>query len=169
MFTGSVEEMLDSPDSLTGDYLAGRLGASQPSERRKTNRGWLRLQGARGNNLKNLNVEFPLGVLCVVTGVSGSGKSTLVQDTLYGALCGRKHKSGPKPYPFDDVFGDGQIDDVVLVDQSPIGRSPRSNPVTYIKAFDQIREVFASTIEAHTQLRSQLLQFQCGRRPLHRL
>ncbi len=150
VFEGSLADMLDSPASLTGDYLAGRLGTTEAGERRKTNRGSLRLQGARGNNLKNLTVEFPLGVLCVVTGVSGAGKSTLVQDTLYGALCWRKHKNSPKPYPFDDVFGDGQIDDVVLVDQTPIGRSPRSNPVTYIKAFDQIREVFAATIEART-------------------
>ena len=89
-------------------------------------------------------------MLCLVTGVSGSGKSTLVQDTLYGALCRRKRKNGPKPYPYDDVFGDGQIDDVVLVDQTPIGRSPRSNPVTYIKAFDEIRAVFADTVEART-------------------
>ena len=95
-------------------------------------------------------VEFPLGVLCLVTGVSGSGKSTLVQDTLYGAICRRKRKNGAKPYPYDELLGDGQIDDVVLVDQSPIGRSPRSNPVTYIKAFDEIRAVFASTIEART-------------------
>ena len=150
VFEGSLAEMLTSQESLTGDYLSGRLGTSEPSERRQTNRGWLRLQGVRGNNLKNLTVQFPLGVLCVVTGVSGSGKSTLVQDTLYGALCWRKRKSSAKPYPFDDVFGDGQIDDVVLVDQAPIGRSPRSNPVTYIKAFDQIREVFAATIEART-------------------
>ena len=90
-------------------------------------------------------------MLCLVTGVSGSGKSTLVQDTLYPALCRRLRKDAPKPYPYDDVFGDGQIDDVILVDQSPIGRSPRSNPVTYIKAFDEIRAVFAETLEARTQ------------------
>ena len=89
-------------------------------------------------------------MLCLVTGVSGAGKSTLVQDTLYGALCRRKQKDCDAPLPYDDVFGDGQIDDVVLVDQSPIGRSPRSNPVTYIKAFDEIRQVFAETIEART-------------------
>jgi excinuclease ABC subunit A len=86
----------------------------------------------------------------LVTGESGSGKSTLIQDTLYGAICRRKRKDASKPYPYDDVYGDGQIDDVVLVDQSPIGRSPRSNPVTYIKAFDEIRAVFADTVEART-------------------
>ena len=98
-----------------------------------------------------MTVEFPLGMLCIVTGVSGSGKSTLVQDTLYPALCRRLRKDAPKPYPFDDVFGDGQLDDVIMVDQSPIGRSPRSNPVTYLKAFDEIRNVFAETVEARTR------------------
>ncbi len=150
VFSGTLDEMEESDESLTGDYLTGRLGTLAPSQRRPSNRGRVRLQGACGNNLRHLDVEFPLGLLCLVTGVSGSGKSTLVQDTLYGALCRRKHKNGPKPLSYDDVFGDGQIEDVVLVDQSPIGRSPRSNPVTYIKAFDQIRAVFASTIEART-------------------
>ena len=90
-------------------------------------------------------------MLCLVTGVSGSGKSTLVEDTLYPALCRRMRRKPPKPAPYDDVFGDGQIDEVILVDQSPIGRSPRSNPVTYIKAFDEIRSVFAETVEARTR------------------
>jgi excinuclease ABC subunit A len=150
VFQGSLDEMLDSENSLTGDYLAGRRGISLPDRRREPNRGWIRLAGASGNNLKNVTVEFPLGVLCLVTGVSGSGKSTLIQDTLYGAICRRKRKDAAKPYPYEDVYGDGQIDDVVLVDQSPIGRSPRSNPVTYIKAFDEIRAVFADTVEART-------------------
>ncbi|MFO7905843.1 MAG: excinuclease ABC subunit UvrA [Pirellulaceae bacterium] len=150
VFAGSVDQMLESDNSRTGDYLAGRLGVAQPRQRRPATRGQLRLRGARGHNLQNLDVAFPLGLLCVVTGVSGSGKSTLVQDTLYGAICQRKRKSGPKPLPCDELLGDGQIDDVVMVDQTPIARSPRSNPVTYIKAFDQIRNVFASTLEART-------------------
>lgn len=150
VFQGSVAELEASSDSLTGDYLSGRRVVAMPTQRRAPNHGWIRLTGARGHNLKNLTVEFPLGVLCVVTGVSGAGKSSLVQDTLYGAICQRKHKEVDKPLAYDDVFGDGQIDDVLLVDQSPIGRSPRSNPVTYIKAFDQIRAVFAETIEAKT-------------------
>ncbi len=150
VFQGSLADMLQAPDSLTGEFLSARRGISVPQERRATTHGKVRLKGARGNNLKNLTVEFPLGVLCLVTGVSGSGKSTLVQDTLYGALCRRKRKEADKPYPYDDVYGDGQIDDVVLVDQSPIGRSPRSNPVTYIKAFDEIRQVFSDTVEART-------------------
>ena len=151
VFQGTPAEMEQSPDSLTGDYLAGRRGFGGNGRRREPNHGWIRLAGARGNNLKNVTVEFPLGVLCLVTGVSGSGKSTLVQDTLYPALCRRLRKDAPKPYPHDDVFGDGQLDDVIMVDQSPIGRSPRSNPVTYLKAFDEIRAVFADTVEARTR------------------
>ena len=143
--------MEQSPDSLTGQYLARRRGVANGSRRRPPNHGWIRVAGARGNNLKGITVEFPLGVLCLVTGVSGSGKSTLVQDTLYPALCRRLRKDAPKPLPLDDVFGDGQIDDVIMVDQSPIGRSPRSNPVTYLKAFDEIRAVFAETVEARTR------------------
>ncbi|MHB8901369.1 MAG: excinuclease ABC subunit UvrA [Thermoguttaceae bacterium] len=151
VFQGTPKEMEQSPDSLTGDYLAGRRGLVVSQRRRPPDHGWVRLAGARGNNLQNLTVEFPLGVLCLVTGVSGSGKSTLVQGTLYPALCRRLRKDAEKPYDFDDVFGDGQIDDVIMVDQSPIGRSPRSNPVTYLKAFDEIRTVFAGTVEARTR------------------
>ncbi len=151
VFQGTPEEMEHSSDSLTGDYLARRRGIGSPGRRRPPNHGWVRLAGARGNNLRDITVEFPLGVLCLVTGVSGSGKSTLVQDTLYPALCRRLRKDAPKPLEHDDVFGDGQIDDVIMVDQSPIGRSPRSNPVTYLKAFDEIRAVFADTVEARTR------------------
>lgn len=150
VFEGTPQEMEATVGNLTGDYLAGRRGVHAPGKRRQPSHGWIRLAGARGNNLKNLTVEIPLGVLCLVTGVSGSGKSTLVQDTLYPALCRRMRKETVKPLDYDDVFGDGQIEDVILVDQSPIGRSPRSNPVTYIKAFDEIRAVFAETLEART-------------------
>jgi len=150
-FQGTPTKMEQSADSFTGDYLAGRRGFSENGRRRDPNHGWIRLAGARGNNLQNVTVEFPLGVLCLVTGVSGSGKSTLVQDTLYPALCRRLRKDAPKPYPYDDVFGDGQLDEVIMVDQSPIGRSPRSNPVTYLKVFDEIRAVFADTVEARTR------------------
>jgi excinuclease ABC subunit A len=151
VFQGTPEEMLDCPRSLTGDFLSGRRGIAAAGKRRAPNHGWIRLAGARGNNLKKVTVEFPLGLLCLVTGVSGSGKSTLVEDTLYPALCRRMRKDAPKPREYDDVYGDGQLDEVVLVDQSPIGRSPRSNPVTYIKAFDEIRAVFADTVEARTR------------------
>jgi len=151
VFQGTPAEMLENPRSLTGDFLSGRRGVTPVEKRRPPNHGWIRLAGARGNNLQNVTVEFPLGVLCLVTGVSGSGKSTLVQDTLYPALCRRMRKDAPKPLDYDDVYGDGQLEDVILVDQSPVGRSPRSNPVTYIKAFDEIRAVFADTIEARTR------------------
>lgn len=150
VFQGTPEEILEDPDSLTGDYLAGRRGVGGSSLRRDPEHGWMRLAGARGHNLQNITVEFPLGMLCMVTGVSGAGKSTLVEQTLYPAICRRLGKDAPQPLDYDDVFGDGQIDDCMLIDQSPIGRSPRSNPVTYIKAFDEIRAVLADTIEART-------------------
>ncbi|MFN0019166.1 MAG: excinuclease ABC subunit UvrA [Pirellulaceae bacterium] len=149
-FQGTPAEMMLPGASLTGEYLAGRRGIASTATRKPITRGRIKLTGARGHNLKNLTLDFPLGVLCLVTGVSGAGKSSLVQETLYGALCRRKKKECDEPLPYDDVFGDRQIDDVVLMDQSPIGRSPRSNPVTYIKAFDQIRQVFAETVEART-------------------
>jgi excinuclease ABC subunit A len=150
VFDGTPSDMRDDEQSLTGNFLSGRRSVSIPQRRRESAHGWLRLSGASGHNLKNINVEFPLGVLCLVTGVSGSGKSTLVEQTLYPALCRRKRKDVFKPEPFSDVVGDGQIEDIVLIDQSPIGRSPRSNPVTYIKAFDAIRNVFAETLTART-------------------
>ncbi|GAA4419805.1 excinuclease ABC subunit UvrA [Bremerella cremea] len=151
MFQGSPNEIEGDEDSLTGEFLSGRRSVVRKRDRRSTTHGRVRLKGARGNNLKNLEIEFPLGVLTVVTGVSGAGKSSLVDQTLYPALCRRKRKENIQSLPYDDVFGDGQIDDVVLVDQGPIGRSPRSNPVTYIKAFDEIRNVFASTMQARTR------------------
>jgi excinuclease ABC subunit A len=151
VFQGTPGEMEQAPASVTGDYLSGRRVLHAPLKRRQPEHGWIRLAGARGNNLKNLTVEFPLGVLCVVSGVSGAGKSTLIQDTLYPALCRRMRKGAPRPLDHDDVFGFGQIDDVTMVDQSPIGRSPRSNPVTYVKAFDEIRQIFSETVDARTR------------------
>jgi excinuclease ABC subunit A len=148
VFQGSPAEMLEHPESRTGDWLAGRRSLSEGRRRRETTHGWLRLVGARGNNLKNVTVEFPLGVLCLVTGVSGAGKSTLVLETLYPAVGARLNQEVKRPAEFDDLLGVGQIEDVQRVDQSPIGRTPRSNPVTYVKAFDPIRAVFADTTEA---------------------
>lgn len=147
-FQGTLAEMLACPTSRTGDFLAGRRVSGVSPKRRLPSHGRIKLVGARGHNLQNINVEFPLGLLCLVTGVSGAGKSTLVQETLYGALCRRKRKEVAEPLPYDDVYGEGQIEDVILIDQSPIGRTPRSNPVTYVKAFDEIRQVFAETVEA---------------------
>ena len=109
------------------------------------------MRGASGNNLKNIDVKFPLNGLCVVTGVSGAGKSSLIHQTLFPALA-RKKKANAKPtLPYESAIGDHHIDEVVLVDASPVGRSPRSNPVTYIKAFDDIRKTFADTIDAKTR------------------
>ncbi len=150
VFQGQPKALQAPGASLTGEYLTWRRGASLTAKRRPTTRGWIQLQGARGNNLKNLTVRFPLGVLCLVTGVSGAGKSSLVNGTLYPALLRRKKQEAPAALPYDDVFGDGQIDEIVAIDQSAIARSPRSNPVTYIKAFDDIRNVFATTLEART-------------------
>lgn len=164
VFQGTPAEMIESPDSRTGDWLAGRRAPSGQAERRDTDQGWIRLVGAGGNNLKNLTVEFPLGVLCAVTGVSGAGKSTLVEQTLYPAVS-QRIRNGDKPTsegngtngngagtaPFKDVLGAGQVQDAVLVDATPIGRTPRSNPVTYVKAFDPIRKLFASSAEAQAR------------------
>ena len=150
VFQGTPAEMEPSPESLTGDYLAGRRGRGAGLAAAARPRLDPPGRGA-GNNLKNVTVEFPLGVLCVVTGVSGAGKSTLVEETLYPALCRRMRKEGPPPLECDEVIGDGQIDEVIMIDQSPIGRSPRSNPVTYLKIFDEIRNVFAETVEAKTR------------------
>jgi excinuclease ABC subunit A len=154
VFQGTPAKLLMAKDSRTGDWLAGRrtLGSGQ----RRTAQGWLKVRGARGNNLQNLTVELPLGVLCLVTGVSGAGKSTLVNHTLYPALARQLHndkESGefPQPLDCDDVLGAGALEDVVHIDQSPIGRSPRSNPVTYIKAFDPIRALFAEQVDARTR------------------
>ncbi|MFM7073747.1 MAG: excinuclease ABC subunit UvrA [Planctomycetota bacterium] len=153
VFAGSWTQMLAEPRSATGSYLANRAGrTASPRPRRGAEQGWLRLVNARGRNLRNVTVEFPLGTLCVVTGVSGSGKSTLVQDTLHGALCQRKDLTiDEPPQPYEALLGDGAIDDVVMIDQSPIGRSPRSNPAIYLKAFDPIRAAFAETAEARAQ------------------
>jgi excinuclease ABC subunit A len=150
-FTGTPAAMLGDPDSLTGQFLGGQRGWTLRDRQPRSPRGAIRLCGARGHNLRNIDVEFPLGVLCLVTGVSGSGKSTLVQDTLYGAIRARKCGEATKPLPFESITGLSQIEDCMLIDQSPISRSPRSAPVTYVKAFDPIRKVFAETVDARTR------------------
>lgn len=151
VFAGPQAEMLTDERSLTGEFLAGKHNWHTVTERRAAERGWIKLTGASGHNLKNLSLEFPLGVLCLVTGVSGAGKTSLVKDTLYPALVRRLRKQTIPHLPYDDILGTGQLDDVQLVDQSPIGKSPRSNPVTYIKAFDEIRTMFAETMDARTR------------------
>ena len=150
--TGTYDQITHTPASLTGRYLSNELRIQTPTNRRKPGRQKITIRGAHAHNLKGIDVSVPLGMLVAITGVSGSGKSTLLHDVLYEALRGRKNQSNGTPvsFPFvEEITGDEFIDDVVLVDQSPIGRTPRSNPVTYIKAFDGIRDLFAGTPEAH--------------------
>lgn len=152
MAAATYEELKTMPQSLTGRYLNQDLRIQIPQNRRTPGVPMIRVEGARAHNLKNINLEIPLGMLVAITGVSGSGKSTLVHDVLYQALAAEKGITagpGPAASGFKRVTGGQYIADVALVDQNPIGRTPRSNPVTYIKAFDSIREVFASVTEAH--------------------
>lgn len=150
-FKGTPKQMLANTESVTGQFLTGERGWTLRDRQPRQPRGFVSLKNATGHNLKNIDVEFPLGVLCLVTGVSGSGKSTLVQDTLYGAIKQQKGMGGAAPLPFKSIAGTGRFDDCMLIDQSPISRSPRSAPVTYVKAFDGIRKVFAETVEAKTR------------------
>ena len=148
VYEGPPAGIVDVPDSPTGAFLSGRLGAATPGPARSPDRGSLILEGATGNNLKDLDATFPLGLICAVAGVSGSGKSTLVARTLYPALIRVLESDHLPGEPYRALRGAESIGAVVLVDQSPIGRTPRSNPVTYLKAFDEIRGAFAATHEA---------------------
>ena len=148
---GDLNALLSAEDSITGAYLSGRLGIETPAERREGNGRSLVLKNANRNNLKHLDVEFPLGKLVAITGVSGSGKSTLVNELLHPALQHHLTKRVPFPKDVDELKGISAIDKVIIIDQSPIGRTPRSNPVTYTGVFDTIREVFTQTIEAKTR------------------
>jgi excinuclease ABC subunit A len=149
---GTVEEVERNPDSITGKYLSGQLTIPVPTRRREagTARDWIRLRGARANNLRGVDVEIPLGMLVGITGVSGSGKSTLVHEVLYRVIAHQlgKTEGGDPANVYREIKGAERLNDIVLVDQAPIGRTPRSNPVTYIKAFDAIRELFAAQPEA---------------------
>ncbi|EGO62331.1 excinuclease ABC subunit UvrA [Acetonema longum] len=145
---GTLEDIMATPESITGQYLSGKLRIPLPQVRRKPNGKWLEVLGARENNLKGLNVKFPLGVFTAVTGVSGSGKSTLVNEILYKGLAHRLNGSKARPGDHDQIRGMEHIDKIIDIDQSPIGRTPRSNPATYTGLFDLIREVFSQTPEA---------------------
>ncbi|WP_270492046.1 excinuclease ABC subunit UvrA [Fusicatenibacter saccharivorans] len=144
---GTAEELMKNPNSITGKYLSGELKIPVPSERRKPT-GWLKVVGAKEHNLKNINVNFPLGVMTCVTGVSGSGKSSLVNEILYKRLARDLNRARTIPGAHKDIIGMEQLDKVIDIDQSPIGRTPRSNPATYTGLFDQIRDLFAATQDA---------------------
>lgn len=144
---GTAEEVMACPDSITGDYLSGRKKIPVPSVRREP-KGWLKVTGCRQNNLKNIDIEVPAGVFTCVTGVSGSGKSSFVNEILYKVLAKKLNRARTVPGKFTGIEGVEQFDKVIAIDQSPIGRTPRSNPATYTGVFDQIRDLFAATADA---------------------
>ena len=144
---GSPKEIMKNKNSITGKFLSGKEEIEIPKKRRKWNKT-LKLFGVKGNNLKNIDVEFPLGVMTVVTGVSGSGKSTLVNSTLYPILFNQLNKGKLYPLEYDKIEGLEELEKVINIDQTPIGRTPRSNPATYTKLFDDIRDIFAETQDA---------------------
>lgn len=146
--TGAVANLTSEDRSITGKYLARKLQIDVPQERKKGNGKFLKVKGARHNNLKNIDVPFPLGVFTCVTGVSGSGKSSLINDILYKALAKKFYRSIEKAGEHDEILGIENIDKVIIIDQAPIGRTPRSNPATYTGVFDHIRNLFAITQEA---------------------
>ncbi len=145
---GTPDEVSACEDSLTGQYLSGRRKVEVPAERKKPNGKWIKIRGARENNLKKINVDFPMGVFTCVTGVSGSGKSTLVNEILYKGVAKQLNGIKDNPGAHDSITGIEYIDKIIDIDQSPIGRTPRSNPATYTGVFDHIREIFALTNEA---------------------
>jgi excinuclease ABC subunit A len=145
--TGTAEEIMKNENSITGAYLSGRRKILVPEERRKPT-GYITIKGARQNNLKNIDVDIPLGIFTCVTGVSGSGKSSLVNEILYKRLARDLNRARTIPGEHDDIIGIDKLDKVIAIDQSPIGRTPRSNPATYTGAFDLIRDLFASTSDA---------------------
>ena len=144
---GTAQEIMENPDSITGAYLSGRLRIPVP-EKRRTPTGWITVRKAAENNLKNIDVSFPLGVMTCVTGVSGSGKSSLVNEILYKALAKKLNRARTIPGKHKCIDGAEQLDKIIAIDQSPIGRTPRSNPATYTGVFDLIRDLFASTTDA---------------------
>ena len=147
---GTPEEVANNPKSLTGDYISGRQSIEVPAVR-KTSDCWIEVKGAKGNNLNNVDLSIPVGVLTCVTGVSGSGKSTLINETLYALAARDLNRAQTTPAEFDSIEGLDNVDKIVNIDQSPIGRTPRSNPATYTGIFSLVRELFSQTLEARTR------------------
>jgi excinuclease ABC subunit A len=149
---GTLQDLLDSPRSITGQFLSGKRGIEVPEQRREAKDGmWLSLKGASGNNLKNVDLDVPTGVFTCITGVSGSGKSTLINDTLFALASAEVNGSSLQPAPYESIAGLELFDKVVDIDQSPIGRTPRSNPATYTGVFTPLRELFSQVPESRTR------------------
>ncbi|CAC9641104.1 Excinuclease ABC subunit A [uncultured Gammaproteobacteria bacterium] len=147
---GTPEQIANNPKSITGDYISGRQSIAVPKKRKKATK-WLRIKGATGNNLNKVDLSIPVGVLTCITGVSGSGKSTLINDTLYSLVARDLNRSQVVPAPYESIKGLNHFDKVVNIDQSPIGRTPRSNPATYTGVFSLIRDLFAQTLESRSR------------------
>ena len=147
--TGTAKEIMENEKSITGAYLSGRIKVPVPAKRKEP-AGWLKIKGAKQNNLKNIDVDIPLGIMTCVTGVSGSGKSSLVNEILYKSLARTLNRARVIPGEHKEILGVEQLDKIIDIDQSPIGKTPRSNPATYTGVFDQIRDLFASTTDAKT-------------------
>ena len=148
IYSGEVSGLLKCKDSITGQYLSGKLKIPVPEKRRKPSDKWLHVIGAAENNLRNINVDVPLGIFTCVTGVSGSGKSSLVNEIIYKHLVAKLNRARTRPGRFTDMTGSEYLDKVIMIDQSPIGRTPRSNPATYTGVFNDIRDLFSQTNEA---------------------
>jgi excinuclease ABC subunit A len=147
---GTPEEVANNPKSLTGDYMSGRQRIEVPTTRKTADR-WIKIKGAKGNNLNNVDLSIPVGVLTCVTGVSGSGKSTLINETLYAIAARDLNRAQNTPAEFDSIDGLDNVDKIVNIDQSPIGRTPRSNPATYTGIFSLVRDLFSQTLEARSR------------------
>ena len=166
---GTAAQIMKCKESITGAYLSGRIKIPVPKERRSPT-GWIKIRGARENNLKNIDVDVPLGIMTCVTGVSGSGKSSLINEILYKALAKKLNRARTIPGDHDGIDGVEQLDKIIAIDQSPIGRTPRSNPATYTGVFDLIRDLIRSDHRREGEgILKGTVQLQCKGRPMRGL